>query len=300
MPRQVEGRNGHLVVYRPNGLVAAKVRFTNPASGAALHTFELPRGALRGEWRATVEIDGLASEAGSVRFAVEDFVPQRIAVDIKADDKTPVKAGGTRAIEIDSRFLYGAPGAGLTVRTEARVEADPKPFAAFDGFRYGRHDQTFQEQILEFDDTTTDGSGKAVVRLSPGTAGSNAGLPLRLNTVISVIEPGGRAVAESVRIPYRPESLYVGVKPGFESNVEEGKDASFQVVTVNADGQAVAQRLNWKVLAINYHYDWYRDGDRWNWRRSRTVTKVNEGVLNTPAGGTGEIKVAGLDWAAMS
>lgn len=296
--RQVEGRNGNLVIYRPNGLVAAKVRFTNPASGAALHTFDLPRGALRGEWRAAIEIDGLSYEAGNVRFAVEDFVPQRIAVDLKADDKTPLKAGGTRAVEIDARFLYGAPGAGLTVRTEARVEADPKPFAAFDGFRYGRHDQTFEEQILEFDDTTTDGSGKAVVRLSPGTAGSNSGLPLRLNTVISVLEPGGRAVGESARIPYRPEALYVGLKPAFESNVEEGKEARFEVVTVNADGQAVAQRLNWKVLAIDYHYDWYRDGDRWNWRRSRTVTKVNEGVLTTPAGGTGEIKVPALDWGS--
>lgn len=296
--RQVTGRNGHLVVYRPNGLVAAKIRFTDPESGAVLHTFDLPRGASRGEWRASLEIDGISADAGSVRFAVEDFVPQRIAVDIKTDETTPVKAGGTRDIEIDTRFLYGAPGAGLTVKTEARMEADPKPFKAFEGFKYGLHDQTFQEQILEFDDTTTDGSGKAVVRLSPGTAGSNAGLPLRLNTVVSVLEPGGRAVAESVRVPYRPEALYLGLKPGFSSNVEEGKEASFQVVAVNANGEAVAQRLNWKILAIDYHYDWYRDGDRWTWRRSRTVTKVNEGVLNTPAGGTGEIKVSGLDWGS--
>jgi uncharacterized protein YfaS (alpha-2-macroglobulin family) len=296
--RQVEGRNGHLVIYRPNGLVASKVRFTNPPSGAVLNRFDLPRGASRGEWRASLEIDGLPSEAGSVRFAVEDFVPQRIAVDVTADDKTPLKAGGTRIVAIDSRFLYGAPGAGLTVRTEARMEADPKPFAAFEGFRYGRHDQTFEEQILEFDDTTTDGAGKASVRLSPGTSGSNAGLPLRLNTVISVLEPGGRAVSESVRIPYRPEALYVGLKPAFDSTVEEGKEARFEVVAVNADGQAVAQRLNWKVLAIDYHYDWYREGEQWNWRRSRTVTKVNEGVLNTPAGGSGEIRVPGLDWGS--
>ncbi|MBU3921596.1 MAG: alpha-2-macroglobulin family protein, partial [Alphaproteobacteria bacterium] len=108
----------------------------------------------------------------------------------------------------------------------------------------------------------------------------------------------GRAVAESVRVPYRPEALYVGIKPAFESSVEEGGEAKFEVVAINADGQAVAQRLSWKVLAIDYHYDWYRDGEQWTWRRSRTVTKVNEGVLNTPAGGVGEIKAPGLDWGS--
>ncbi|MBK8197268.1 MAG: alpha-2-macroglobulin family protein [Acidobacteria bacterium] len=296
--RQVTGRNGHLVVYRPNGLVASKVRFTDPAPGAVLSTFALPKGASRGEWRATIEIDGITATAGEARFAVEDFVPQRIAVDVKADETKPLKAGGVRDVEIDSRFLYGAPGAGLTVKAEARLEADPAPFAAFKGFTYGRHDQTFEEQILEFDDTTTDGAGKAVIRLSPGTAGSNSGLPLRLNTVVSVLEPGGRAVAESVRVPYRPEALYVGVKPAFESSVEEGGEAKFEVVSVNADGVAVAQRLSWKVLAIDYHYDWYKDGDQWTWRRSRTVTKVNEGVVNTPAGGTAEIKAPGLEWGS--
>ncbi len=296
--RQVTGRNGNLIIYRPNGLVASKVRFTDPKSGAVLSRFDLPRGASRGEWRASIEIDGITSPSGDVRFAVEDFVPQRIAVDIKADETRALKAGGVRDVEIDSRFLYGAPGAGLTVKAEARLEADPSPFKAFEGFTYGRHDQTFEEQILEFDDTTTDGSGKAVIRLSPGTAGSNSGLPLRLNTVVSVLEPGGRAVAESIRVPYRPEALYVGIKPSFESSVEEGGEAKFQVVAVNADGKAVAQRLNWKVLAIDYHYDWYRDGEQWTWRRSRTVTKVNEGVLNTPAGGVGEIKAPGLEWGS--
>ncbi|MDP1554345.1 MAG: MG2 domain-containing protein, partial [Hyphomonas sp.] len=296
--RQITGRNGQLVVYRPNGLVASKTRFTDPKSGAVLSTFALPRGASRGEWRASIEIDGITAPAGDVRFAVEDFVPQRIAVDIKADESRALKAGGARDVEIDARFLYGAPGAGLTVKAEARLEADPSPFKAFEGFKYGRHDQTFEEQILEFDDTTTDGSGKAVVRLSPGTAGSNSGLPLRLNTVVSVLEPGGRAVSESIRIPYRPEALYVGLKPGFESSVEEGGEARFEVVAVNPDGAAVAQRLSWKVLAIDYHYDWYRDGERWTWRRSRTVTKVNEGVLTTPAGGVGEIRAPALDWGS--
>ncbi len=296
--KAITDRAGDLILYRPNGLISEKIRFEAPESASVLHPFTLAKGASRGEWRVAVQLDGLPAESGSVRFSVEDFVPQRIAVDLKADETTPVKLGGTRDIQVASRFLYGAPGAGLTVKAEARVEEQPNPFPKFDGFTYGRHDQAFQQRILELPDATTDGAGSAMVRLEPGNAGTGSGVPLRLNTVISVLEPGGRAVTESVRVPYRPEPLYLGVKRGFDYSVEEGGDAVYQVVAVDSDGVAVPRKLNWKVLAINYHYDWYNDGDQWRWRQSRTVATVNEGVLSTPAGGTGEIKVSGLDWGS--
>ncbi|KCZ90663.1 alpha-2-macroglobulin family protein [Hyphomonas johnsonii] len=296
--RQISSRAGNLVIYRPNGLVATKVRFDDPESGAVLNGFDLPRGASRGQWRAVIEMDGMAEPAGTARFSVEDFVPQRIAVDLTGDDKTPIKVGGSVDLSVASRFLYGAPGAGLTVKSEARIEPQQNPFPAFDGFEFGRHDATFEERIVELPDQTTDGAGNATVRVAPGSAGSNAGRPLRINAVVSVLEPGGRAVTESLRVPYRPESLYIGLKPGFEDSVDEGGDSVFQVVAVNSDGVAVGQRLKWKMLAIDYHYDWYRDGDEWRWRRSRTVTKANEGVVTTPAGGTAEIKVSGLEWGS--
>jgi alpha-2-macroglobulin len=296
--KAISDRAGNLVLYRPNGLISQKIRFENAASAAVLHNFELPKGASRGEWRIEAQMDGLSGASGSVRFSVEDFVPQRIAVDLTTDKDTPVKAGGTRDIEVASRFLYGAPGAGLTVKTEARIERQPNPFPAYEGFTFGRHDSTFQERILEFDDVTTDGAGAALIRMAPGKAGNDSGTPLRLNAVISVLEPGGRAVSESVRVPYRPEDLYLGLKPGFDYSVEEGGDATYQAVAMDADGNAVAQDLKWKLLAIDWHYDWYNDGDSWRWRRSRTVTKVNEGVVSTPAGGTGEITVSGLDWGS--
>ncbi|HBN93945.1 MULTISPECIES: alpha-2-macroglobulin family protein [unclassified Hyphomonas] len=296
--KAIEDRAGNIVIYRPNGLVAGKIRFDDPEASAVVEGYELTKGASRGQWRATVEVDGVSGASGSVNFAVEDFVPQRIAVDLDTDKDAPVLLGESRSVEVASRFLYGAPGAGLTVKSEARIEAAPTPFPQYKGFKFGRHDESFRERILEMDDTTTDGAGIATVTLAPGNAGSNAGRPLRINAVVSVLEPGGRAVTESVRIPYRPERLYVGLKPGFEYSVEEGQDVAYEVVAMNEKGQAIAQRLNWKLLAIDYHYDWYRDGDQWRWRRSRTVTKVNEGIVTTPEGGSTEIRVSGLDWGS--
>ncbi|MEM5516792.1 alpha-2-macroglobulin [Henriciella sp. AS95] len=290
----IEGRSGNLIIYRPNGLEADRYRFAGGEAGAVQWDYDLADSASRGMWRAVLEIDG-AGEAGSHRFSVEDFVPQRIAVELDTDEDTVLKAGETKEILVDSRFLYGAPGAGLTVQAQARVEPDPSPFEGYKGYTFGRHDNYFREEIIELDDQTTDGAGKAVVRLSPGTRGTDSDRPLRLNTTVSVLEPGGRAVTESVRLPYRPNDLYLGVKSDFDGRAKQGQENRFELAALNADGEIVDTRLNWKVIEIDYHYDWYREDSRWRWRRSRTVRTVNEGVVDTD-GTTQAIAVNGLDW----
>lgn len=293
--RAVDNRSGQLVIYRPNGLKADTVRFDGPELGGLGVSYDLADDAARGAWRAVIQIDG-ARDAGSVSWSVEDFVPQRIAVELETDENTPVRPGETREITVDTRFLYGAPGAGLTVNARARMERDPSPFDAFEGFRFGRHDADFREEIIEFPTAVSDGAGKAVMRLQPGTRGETVTFPLRLNTVVDVEEPGGRAVSESVRIPYRPRDLYLGIRENFDGRVRPGEPARFEVAAVNAAGEAVSARMNWKLLDIDYHYDWYRDGERWRWRRSRTVTTVNEGVIETATGATEAISVDGLEW----
>ncbi len=291
----VEGRPGAIVVYKPNGLEAFRSRFTETLGGGVQVDYELPNAASRGLWRAIVEVDGLG-QAGATSFAVEDFVPQRIAVELSPKADGPMRAGETREIDVATRFLYGAPGAGLVVQSQARIQPDPSPFEAFSDFRFGRQGETFREEIIEFPDRTADGAGNALIRIEPGDRGSNADRPLRVNAVASVLEPGGRAVTESVRVPYRPRDLYVGIKRGFDGRAAEGDPNSFEIAAVGADGEAKAARLDWKLLTINYHYDWYQEDGNWRWRRSRTVETVNSGVLSTQDGGTGEVTVAGLEW----
>ena len=291
----VNDRSGSLIVYRPNGLEAAKIRFDDPDGSAVLHDFDLSRSAARGSWRAVVEMDG-GGIAGSVGWSVEDFVPQRIRVSLDGDKDTSMRASEIRDVDVDARFLYGAPGAGLTVKSQARVEVDPNPFENFDGFTFGEHDETFRERIIDLRDVTADGDGKAIVPIDVARTGADADRPLRVNAVVSVLEPGGRAVSDSVRIPYRPRDLYLGIKPTFDGRPKRGEAASFEIAAVGADGEGSAERLNWKVIEIDYHYDWYRSGDRWRWRKSRTVRTLNEGVARTPRGGTAEISVEGLGW----
>lgn len=289
-----EDRSGTIIIRRPNGLEADRLRFENLTGGGLDYAYTLSPSSARGTWSAALEIDGLGRIGGET-FSVEDFVPQRIRVALEGDTKTVIKNGETRNILAEARFLYGAPGAGLTVQTQARIERDPSPFEAFDGFTFGDTSETFSEQIIELPNQTADGAGIATLRLDPGQSRSvETGYPLRVNAVVSVLEPGGRAVTDSVRIPYRPSDVYLGIKSQ-EGRTNLGEPRSFELAAVSPEGKSVGAVLDWKLINIIYHYDWYRDGEVWRWRRSRTVNTVNEGSARTRAGVTQSITLDGLE-----
>src|SRR5690606_12481975 len=182
-------RPGALIVYGPNGLEAGRLRFDGaPQAGGVNWTFAVPKAAARGEWRISTEIDGIGV-AGSETFSVEDFVPQRIDLDVQADTATPMRARETRPITATVRFLYGAPGANLPVEGDVRVETDPNPFPQLGGFSFGRHNEEFRESTFELADATTDNSGRATMTLDPRAAdNTDSSRPLRLRAVISAIE----------------------------------------------------------------------------------------------------------------
>ena len=286
-----------LTVYGPNGIEAAISRFEGlPQAGSVFWDYRLPEAAARGEWRIVAEMDGYG-EVGSTRFSVEDFVPQRIALDLDADDETSVRLGGTRQIEAHVRFLYGAPGAGLPVEGRLRIETDPRPFDDYADFSFGRHDDPFRDRTEELPDTVADGSGAALLTVDAGEIGAEATQPLRIRAVVSAIEPGGRAVADDVRIPYRPAPLYIGLKPQFEGRAERNTESAFDVVALDADGAPVAAAVSWQLMRIDWEYDWYRtEGERWRWRRTRHVVPIETGEMTLDGEGAEALDLRALDW----
>ena len=286
-----------LTVYGPNGIEAAVSRFEGlPQAGSVFWDYHLPVAAARGEWRIVATMDGYG-DVGSTRFSVEDFVPQRIALELDADDETPILLGGKREIAANVRFLYGAPGAGLPVEGRLRIETDPRPFADYPGFSFGRHDEPFRDRTEDLPGTVADGAGAATLTVSAGEIGADATQPLRIRAVVSAIEPGGRAVADDARIPYRPAPLYLGLKPQFEGRAERNRESAFDVIAVDAGGAPVAADVEWQLMRIDWDYDWYRtDGERWRWRRTRHVVPIEEGVLSLDGEGADPLSLRALDW----
>jgi alpha-2-macroglobulin len=294
----LSNRAGALTVFGPNGLEAGKKRFEAAGeAGAVRYDFSIPRAAARGQWRMIAELDGVG-QVGEASFNVEDFVPQRIALNLTVDDRTPIAAGQTRPVQADVRFLYGAPGAGLPVEGSVRIEPDPSPFEQLAGFSFGLHEEQFRETSFDLPEAVSDGAGRAVLVLDPRQADVTSTQPLRLRTVVSAIEPGGRAVRDDVRVPYRPNDRYLGVKAAFEGGyAEENKPASFELASVDRNGALKAAEINWRLVRIDWKYDWYRaDGGDWQWRRSREVVEIEDGAARIAEGQRGKLNTRALDW----
>ena len=295
----VSDRAGALVLYQPNGLEQARVRFDGAADAGGLTAdFDLPRAAARGSWRLAAEVDGLGA-VGQVGFQVEDFVPQRVELTLDVDDETPLRAGETRMIEAEARFLYGAPGAGLPIEGEARLQRDPGAFPDWPGFSFGLHDEQFSERRITLPSVTADGAGGAQIPLSAGRRGTDSSYPLRLRAVVRVQEPGGRAVADDVRVPYRPRDLYAGLRADYDGRARRNEPVAFSTVTVNPAGEAMAAELDWRLVRRDFDYDWYRtEGGEWRWRRTERIVPITQGVVQTTAEGASAIETPPLDWGS--
>ncbi len=290
-------RAGALIVYGPNGIEAERRRFSDaPKAGGVTYDYAVPNSAARGQWRIDVELDGLG-RVGATSFAVEDFVPQRVALTLEADADTPLARGDTRAIEADVRFLYGAPGAGLPIEGQARIEVDPRPFDAFADYSFGRQDEQFREAGFDLDSTFADGAGHAALAFDPGRANVSSSKPLRARVVIAAVEPGGRAVRDDVRIPYRTESVYLGLDPQFDGRAPMDDTFAINAVAVAASGEQAAARVAWRLVRNDWTYDWYRtDFGEWRWRRSREIVAVTDGVADLAGDAPTPIRLSDLDW----
>lgn len=300
--RAIANRQSTLVVYRPNGTEFRRQRLEAAVeAGAILKNVTIDRAAPRGLWRATLEVDGQETPAGSVSFSVEDFVPQRLKVSVTdplqvSGQPTPaLLRGQSRPLTVDAQFLYGAPGAGLAVQGEGRLMLDPTPFDAYPGFRWGKEDERFDEQYFQLPETVTDGAGRAQLVVALASP-PQVSLPLRAKVVASVAEPGGRVVRENFDIPVRLQDQYLGVKARSDGWIREGSPATFDVLAVDAQGKRVASRISWRLLEEDWSYDWYLEGGQWKWRRTGRDIQVAgaQGVVDTTAAGAATITQAKL------
>ena len=281
-----------LTIYRPNSTEALNERLEKLEIGGFSLDFDVPKSAARGQWRIEVKADGVGVVGGE-SFAVEDFVPQRIEVKLDIDEETPMRASETRAVAVDARYLYGAPAGSLGVESEARLRLDPNPFPDLKGYRYGPADGRFDERYLTLANATTDASGKASVSLSVEDAPKNYGAPLRADLVVGVVEPGGRVVRESARVPVRPDDRYLGLKLGKDGwGFAQNETAEIDAVLVDWAGRQVAGEVEWRIVEEDYWFDWYREDGAWRWRRSYKDILVAEGRAQAKADAPAKIAQA--------
>ena len=244
----------HVVVTRPSGQVFTDIVPARSDDDALDVPIALSGGAQAGEWRIALRTASDAPEIGSASFRVEAFVPARLAVDFGAVS-SPLPPGRTSTLPVNVRFLYGAPGAGLSGEGQWRLVPDPRPFPAFSGYQFGLGDETIPTDSHQVDLNATDAAGATSVPVDL-SALPDVTQPLAVNVAATINDPAGRPVSATTTLPIRPRGPTIGLRPVFTSGaVNPGAPGEFDVIAVDPSGGRIAMQA--RATLVRQVPDWH-------------------------------------------
>jgi len=265
------GLRAQVVLRRPNGSEARRFALAADATGALQQAIALTATSARGMWSAEVLVDPAAPPIGRARFEVQDFVPQKLKVEL-APAAAAYAPGERATIAIASRFLYGAPAADLATEAEATLEFDPLPHPQLRGFFFGHDRERAEFPAFEMAAPRTDAQGRATVTGTVPDVGA-ATRPLRAVARVAVMEPGGRATAESASFAIRGAPVQLGLRPLFaparswwdgaeRPTTPWDSTARFELVAIDADGRRIAvPAFEWRLVREESLWNWVRAGN---------------------------------------
>ncbi len=284
-----------LILKRPDGVERERVLTQDRGLGARQVDLALSPSAQRGTWRAALYADPKGTALAEVAFLVEDFEPERLTF-------TPTSTAATLnpadppGIDIEARYLFGAPAAGLAIEGETRLSpTDGLP--GLPGYRFGVADEEVQTGAEPLPPATTDAQGRAtLVPQIPEMPPSSR--PLEAQIDLRVLDGSGRPVERSLKLPVATQQGRIGVKPLFDGSVEQGGSARFEVLALGADGARQAiEGLRWTLSRVQTSFQWYQKDGQWDYEPITSTQRVADGTLDLAADAPGHIE-AKVDWGA--
>jgi uncharacterized protein YfaS (alpha-2-macroglobulin family) len=252
----------------PQGRELETQRVRIDDSGLASFGLDLPGYALTGHH--TLELVVAEKTIGQYRFQVEEFVPDRIGVEIVPPAKR-LGPGEELAYEVRGNYLFGPPAANLPVETRVRLVDLTFAPKGFEGFSFRNTERKLDEREVLATQGTLDLDGKSAFRV---TMPAGAPVPSSLEAMITarVSEQGGRGVAALSRLRVDPYPYYVGLRRLGEGYPQPGQEIELEYVAVSPEGKEVPSgglradlfKDNWntvlrRVPGGGYRYESTRD-----------------------------------------
>jgi uncharacterized protein YfaS (alpha-2-macroglobulin family) len=269
-----------VILQRPDGFEDRRIVSDGAALGGHALAIALPQNAMQGGWRAALHMDPKRPPIAEVSFLVEDFQPDRIEIELDAGTGV-VSPGQATEIAVTGRYLYGAPAGGLQTEGEILL-GRTRTLDAYPGYEFGLADEEFETVRISLDDLPAlDQAGEATVLADLEALPSTTQF-LTARVTVRASEAGGRAVERSVDLAVASQGAHIGVDPQFDDGqVAEGSEASFRVIAIDADGARIDMAgVSWSLVRIERNYQWYRQGDSWNYEVVDFTTEIADGEID--------------------
>jgi len=259
------------ILTRADGVEYSRMMPEEAGAGGFVWQMPLGAGVPRGTWRLALHADPDAPPLASQTLLVEDFLPERIDVEVSLPDG-PLAARQPVMLDLQADYLFGAPGGDLAIEGGYQIRA-ASTLADFPGYRFGRHDDPPRSVFGGLPDgQRTDDTGAAQLAIAlPELDGPPH--PRELIVTARVAEGSGRPVERHITRTLAPAGILIGIRPLFDGLLPEGAEASFDLIAVGGD----AQPARWTLNRVDRRYQWYAQNGRWSWEPVTTRTRIAGG-----------------------
>ena len=280
-------------VRRPDAQVSRKFVWEPDASGFYQYSLPLAGEAPTGRWQLVFDLgDG---KPQLYEFLVEDFLPERLALELKGRDK-PLSPDQSADIQVNGRYLYGAPAAGNRLSGQVYVRPLREAVSALPGYQFGSVTEPDLTQDLELDESVLNAEGKETLRIE--SQWSEARSPLQLIVQASLQESGGRPITRRLVQPVWPADRLPGLRGLFEGTETNGDGpAAFELLVADSQGNKLAaENLKVRLVRERRDYYWnYSDSDGWSYHYNEKFLNLNEETVNLKAGETAKVSFP-VEW----
>ena len=273
----IEGLPLTAILHRPDGVEYRRVVSDGGVAGG--HVFILPTAAdvPRGAWQIEIKSDPKGAVLARETVLIEDFLPERIDFEL-ALPNAPLRPGDSPPLNINARYLFGAPGSDLSIHGQV-IARPAETLPGYDGYRFGRYDARVSATSTSFGDTRTDAAGLATIPVEIPELNSE-GIPIEATVIARLADGSGRPVERRLTAPVLPLQPVIGIRPMFEDVIPEGTKAAFEIVGLSSELTPSPMRLRWTLNRIETRYQWYQINGGWNWEPTTRRTRVATGEVD--------------------
>ncbi|MFA6570795.1 MAG: MG2 domain-containing protein, partial [Bacteroidota bacterium] len=233
----------------PTGKVAEEFKKQLNSESSFEISYKLPDYAQTGEYMCEVYSGEVL--IGSYKFSVEDFVPDKIRVILKNENKS-VLPGDNVNINIDAEFLFGSKAADL--KWEGHINLKAKHFASKNFSEFEFNNSSIKEQIYpEFNiDGILDKDGRGQINYPVPPELKSGGIIAGF-AFVNVFDLTGRTVNRISAFDIYPKNYFIGIKaPGMYFGTND--KLNFKLVAVDKNDKTIN---NFSATVKLIRYEWH-------------------------------------------
>jgi len=235
-----------------------------------------------GNWNATVKVGGAVF---TKNLKIASIKPNRLKIAIDLGKDEVIKASEGIRGDLAINWLHGAPAKNVKAEVKMKLASTQTSFKEYPKYVFQDPTRTFDSEEITVFESNVNAEGKASIRKKFPNTKTAPGM-LKASFFTRAFEKGGDFSMDVFTKNVAPYNAFVGLqspKPHAYGSFNTDENTTFDLVTVNDEGKAIARKgLQLKVYKINWRWWWSSSYDNLaSYTSSQYHQKVYDKTINT-------------------